>query len=477
MRRHFYLFMVMVLAFWIIFPLNSTAETPLKLRLMTETGDMITTNEPVIKNFFMSSDGVLAAILDSSQGGLNFTFAADETHVGIRNGNADTSISNYVVTVTAGKTLSFEVFSETSGASITALPLPGGSFNSGTYQWTTTTGDLGTYLAVFQATSTRKTSQVVVMIKIVSSTPTQCTLAINVSPSGVGTVTGAGSYNAGSTATVTASANSGYTFSSWSEGTSPAGSAPTSTTNYITMNSSHTITANFTQSQQQQYTLNINVSPSGVGTVTGAGSYNAGSTATVTASANSGSGYTFSSWSEGTSPAGSAPTSTTNYITMNSSHTITANFTQSGGGSGTYSQQVASAVKLNQRTLGDPNAYGYYSGPGQSSGQYTIPLGATVWFLIDPKSVVGTVAGVRIQFTDFVQGDNLRIDDLNSVLIYAIDPSDNLYPGGINPKRIDLSGNTATWFIWGHNDNKRYLIKVTESGSRPTPYNIYWNYW
>jgi hypothetical protein len=398
MRRHFYLFMVMVLAFWIIFPLNSTAETPLKLRLMTETGDMITTNEPVIKNFFMSSDGVLAAILDSSQGGLNFTFAADETHVGIRNGNADTSISNYVVTVTAGKTLSFEVFSETSGASITALPLPGGSFNSGTYQWTTTTGDLGTYLAVFQATSTRKTSQVVVMIKIVSSTPTQCTLAINVSPSGVGTVTGAGSYNAGSTATVTASANSG-------------------------------------------------------------------------------SGYTFSSWSEGTSPAGSAPTSTTNYITMNSSHTITANFTQSGGGSGTYSQQVASAVKLNQRTLGDPNAYGYYSGPGQSSGQYTIPLGATVWFLIDPKSVVGTVAGVRIQFTDFVQGDNLRIDDLNSVLIYAIDPSDNLYPGGINPKRIDLSGNTATWFIWGHNDNKRYLIKVTESGSRPTPYNIYWNYW
>ncbi len=143
---------------------------------------------------------------------------------------------------------------------------------------------------------------------------------------------------------------------------------------------------------------------------------------------------------------------------------------------GIYSQQVASAVKLNKPTVADSRCYGYYSGQGQGSGQFTIPQGGTVWFLIDPKGVVGTISNIKVQFTDFSQGDNLRIDNINSILIYTIDSSDNLYPLVINPQRIGLSGNTfGPWSPrGGHNDSKRYLIKATEGGTRNTPWNIYW---
>jgi hypothetical protein len=73
--------------------------------------------------------------------------------------------------MTVGNAYSFGVASATTGAAITSVALPGGSFSNGIYQWTPQASDIGTYLAVFQAdaagTGTApKTSQIVVMIKV-----------------------------------------------------------------------------------------------------------------------------------------------------------------------------------------------------------------------------------------------------------------------------------------------------------------------
>ena len=147
------------------------------------------------------------------------------------------------------------------------------------------------------------------------------TLAVNISPSGSGTVTrnpDKNTYCPGEQVTLTASANSGYTFSSWSGVDSSSG-----TTAYVTMNGNRTVTANFSQSCV--YTLAVNISPSGSGTVTrnpDKNTYCPGEQVTLTASANS--GYTFSSWSGVDSSSG-----TTAYVTMNGNRTVTANFSQS----------------------------------------------------------------------------------------------------------------------------------------------------
>ena len=371
MRRYFYLWMVMFLALMMAIPIHPMAQTqtPLKLRLMTETGDMITTNSPIIKNFFLSSDGILAVILDSSQGALNFTFPSDETDIGIKGITNCTIPGDGSVTATAGGgEFQFLVYSIDSGATISAPALPGGTFNSGIYKWTPTTWNVGTYLAVFEASLTgKKTSQIVVMIKIVSSTQYNLTLLVN--PSGAGNVTGAGSYAAGSTATMTAQATGNYTFVNWTENGYPVGSAPTSTTNTITMNSNHNITANFTTGQQQQYTLTLLVNPTGAGNVTGAGSYTAGSTATMTAQATG--NYTFVNWTENGTPVGSAPTSTTNTITMNSNHNITANFTTG------QQQQYTLTLLVNPTGAGNVTGAGSYTAgstatmTAQATGNYT----------------------------------------------------------------------------------------------------------
>ncbi len=136
---------------------------------------------------------------------------------------------------------------------------------------------------------------------------------------------------------------------------------------------------------------------------------------------------------------------------------------------GNYSKEVVKSIKLTQKTGGQ---YGFYKNPTTGEGQeFHIDQGSTVWFLVDPKSVMGSIANVRVQFTDFLQGDNV------SAFIHVIDSSDNLYSGiPSNPWRVPLSRNTyGPWSPrQGYDDSKRYLIKVVENGTRDTLYNIYW---
>lgn len=117
------------------------------------------------------------------------------------------------------------------------------------------------------------------------------TLSAAVSPSGSGSVGGAGSYQEGASVTVSASPASGYQFSSWSGYISGTGNPKT-----FTMPAQNvTITANFTLAPPPSYTLSTSVSPSASGIVTGGGSYQAGDSVLVTAIPSD--GYEFSCWS------------------------------------------------------------------------------------------------------------------------------------------------------------------------------------
>ncbi|HPN35565.1 MAG TPA: hypothetical protein PK843_13705, partial [bacterium] len=143
-----------------------------------------------------------------------------------------------------------------------------------------------------------------------------------VSPAGGGTTTpsiGAHTYNSGTVVTVTASPASGYQFVNWTGNVAN----PNSATTTVTMNSSKTVTANFSQT-----TYTLTAGNDGHGTVTltpPGGTYAAGTTVTLTPVPNS--GYLFSSWT-GTNDGDVINTGGVYTIVMNGNKSVTALFTQ-----------------------------------------------------------------------------------------------------------------------------------------------------
>lgn len=461
MKKFSYIWIALGMAFFLLLlPIYSMAQTQLKLRLMTETGDYITTNEPQIKNFFMSSDGTLAVILSNTNGSLswtNFTFAQDETHIGIRNGSSTCTISEGTVTATVGNTFSFEVYSSTANATIVAPALPARNWTDGAspriYQWKPESPyDIGTFLAVFEASAPdTKPTQIVVMIKIVSQV--QYTLTTQANPAAGGTVTGAATYNGGTQAQVRADANTGYTFTGWS-GDASGITNPLS----VTMDRNKTIVANFTPTTPTTYNLTVNINPTGAGTVSPpTGSYAANSTLTLTATENA--GYTFSSWSGVDSSNGNTAT-----VTMNANRTVIANFTTGSIG------QIGSKgnpVVLNKE-LGPNNLTEWGYNWNKPAGEYKIPRGQSVWFKIDPTLVTmpswGSMSVIKIRIINYQQESN------GTFTCYRVNRrtlSETLY------------GGPGTWYSWSRNvlDNTAdyyYLIELKESGVRDTPMSIWW---
>ena len=95
----------------------------------------------------------------------------------------------------------------------------------------------------------------------------QYTLATTTTPTGTGSVTGAGTYPAGTAVTLTATPAVGYIFSAWSgDVTGPANPIQ------VTMDGNKAVTATFAKA----YTLTVAISPTGSGAVTGAGPYASG---------------------------------------------------------------------------------------------------------------------------------------------------------------------------------------------------------
>jgi len=144
-----------------------------------------------------------------------------------------------------------------------------------------------------------------------SFTEQQYTLTATGSPSDGGTVGGAGTYAAGIQVIVEATPNSGWIFSGWSGACAGTGAC------VVTMDAGKIVTATFTQAQ---YTLTVTPSPSNGGTVAGAGTYAAGTQVTMGATANS--GWNFTGWS------GACSGTSACVVTMDSSKSVTAGFTQ-----------------------------------------------------------------------------------------------------------------------------------------------------
>ena len=162
----------------------------------------------------------------------------------------------------------------------------------------------------------------------------------NVVPTGAGTVSGTGSYEAGSVITLHAIANPGYTFDHWSDGS-------TANPRSVTVNNDLNFTAYFIHNS---YTITVNASPAGAGSVSGGGSYYYGDYATLSATAYS--GYEFVGWSDGSSE-------NPHQVLVTGNATYTATFSEVG------------------TTYYTVSAYVSPKGAGTVSGTGTFPAGAS----------------------------------------------------------------------------------------------------
>ena len=134
----------------------------------------------------------------------------------------------------------------------------------------------------------------------------QYTLTVSAGDGGSVSTAG-GTFSQGTQVSITATPNSGYSFSSWSNGS-------TANPLTVTLNSNTTITANF-QVIVNSYTLTVTAGEGG--SVSGGGEYEEGSQVTITASPND--CFSFNQWSDGV-------TNTERVVTINSNIEVTAEF-------------------------------------------------------------------------------------------------------------------------------------------------------
>ena len=143
-------------------------------------------------------------------------------------------------------------------------------------------------------------------------------VALTATPALGGTLAGAGAFAQGSTATVIATPNTGFTFTSWTEGTNVVS---TSSSYQFTMAGNRSLVANFTAIPAGNSALNLSSAPAAGGTTLGSGAYATGSSVTATATANA--GYTFLNWTEGATV---VSTSSSYQFTLTGTRTLVANF-------------------------------------------------------------------------------------------------------------------------------------------------------
>ena len=128
-----------------------------------------------------------------------------------------------------------------------------------------------------------------------SNTINQYTLTLSLSPSGVGSVSGGGTFNEGTTVTAHASANTGFAFVNWTEN----GKVVSSSASYVfQISANRNLVANFSQIPATRYTIALTASPSNMGSVSGGGDYPQGTDVTVSATPAS-KAYRFVNWTEG----------------------------------------------------------------------------------------------------------------------------------------------------------------------------------
>lgn len=205
---------------------------------------------------------------------------------------------------TGGTTSGGGSYQSGSSVTVTATPSAGFQFT----EWTEGGTQVSTNASyTFNATADR------VLVASFGAIPRVVTATA--SPTGSGTVSGAGTYPDGSTVTLSATPAANFQFVNWTEGGNVASTTPTYT---FVVHADRDLIANFTG---QSCTPSVVVTPPGGGTVTGAGTYPAGTTVTLTATPNA--GYAWGDWSVGGSVVSTSPSYT---FACNGNPVVTARF-------------------------------------------------------------------------------------------------------------------------------------------------------
>ena len=243
--------------------------------------------------------------------------------------NSDTAITAnfelipvYTLTVTGagGVVTGAGEYQEGTEVTLTATPNEGYEFSSwsdgNTDQSRTITITQNTTLTANFSENTQSTGEI---------TPSY-TLTVNAGAGGSVSSTG-GTYDEGVQVTISATPDSGYSFSSWSDGS-------TDQSRTITITQNTTLTANFSENTTSSgggssgssttgptttlYTLSVTAGAGGIVNTSG-GEYEVGTSLTLTATPNT--GYAFTGWS-----GNATGTDTSLTITINGNTSITANF-------------------------------------------------------------------------------------------------------------------------------------------------------
>jgi uncharacterized repeat protein (TIGR02543 family) len=213
--------------------------------------------------------------------------------------NSTTVLIKQGTTVVAGKlasTASSKIFTFTPNTALTPFAA---------YSGTVTTG----------AKDKFKTAMVADYLWSFTTIPT---LTLTSTPASGGTLVGAGAFAEGSTVTVMATPNIGFTFTSWTDGTSIVSTSPSY---QFKMAGNKALVANFTAIPAGNFALNLSSSPAAGGTTSGSGAYLIGSNVTASATANT--GYTFLNWTDG---ATIVSTSSNYQFVLSANRTLVANF-------------------------------------------------------------------------------------------------------------------------------------------------------
>jgi len=274
--------------------------------------------------------------------------------------SADRSVTAHFEAVATGAALTV-VASPSEGGSVTG----GGIYAIGTLATVTATANTGYRFQRWSGDCTGTGACQVTMTvnqAVTAHFVRQYVLTASAVPSGGGSVSGGGTYDAGRSVTVTATANTGYRFERWAGDCSGTGACS------VTMSAARTVTAHFLR----QYVLTTTASPSAGGTVTGAGTYDTGESVTVTATANT--GYRFASW------AGDCTGTGTCTVTMSEARSVRANFVPVGAGD-----------------PGEGNGDGGNGGNGGTGGgpQQDAPQGQDTGVTVDAAGRLAVTASVR----------------------------------------------------------------------------------
>ena len=321
----------------------------------------------------------------SSSASYSFTVTADRNLVA----NFSEQTQNYTISVSAnptnGGTVTGEgTYAEGQSCTVSATPAAGYTFTNWTENGTVVSTNANYTFTVNSNHSF-----------VANFTANTYTVNVSANPTNGGTVTGGGSFTYGQSCTVTATPSANYTFNNWTEN----GTVVSSNASYtFTVNSNHTLVANFTY-VPQNFTVSVSANPTNGGSVTGGGTYTEGQSCTVTATANA--NYTFNNWTENGTVVSSNATYT---FTVNSNHTLVANFTY-------VPQNFNVSVSANPTNGGSVTGGGTYT-EGQSC---TVTATPNAHYTFNNWTENGTVVSTSASYTFTVNENHTLVANFTYV--------------------------------------------------------------